>query len=194
MNTLWLVAIIFLAQLVQAETISCYRSMEGGKANEWSWKNCATKTIDGEFKLKPAFKKKLIFRKNGLANMCFSDGQDGGCYWFNKNLKGVRALSLEYSADEFSQGMARHLNRQNKFGYFNEKLEIVIPAEYDVAMPFSKDNTAVVCKGCVIPHPKEDQNELKWSSLKGQWSIIDKSGKVVKSCGDSICTDDSTKN
>lgn len=76
--------------------------------------------------------------------------------------------------DAFSEGLSRY-TENGKVGFINEKLEIVIPAQFDWASPF-KNGTADVCKGCQQVYPDETKEHSRMEG--GDWGTVDKNGTV----------------
>ena len=97
---------------------------------------------------------------------------NSGIYYFNANGKLRRVVNFDNGADYFREGLARSL-WNNKVGYINKQLDIVISPVYDFAYPFN-DGLALVCSGCV------DQRIKEYSSrVGGHWGIINQQGEIV---------------
>lgn len=74
--------------------------------------------------------------------------------------------------------LARHLDASGKFGFMNEKLKIIIPPQFTFAHPFEY-GFSKVCMKCVEKKAKGSEHGYMDG---GEWSVIDKTGKVVKPC------------
>lgn len=111
---------------------------------------------------------KIWFDGSGLAEIRVFDG----VYYLNKNGKVIKSYLYDNGADYFQEGLSR-TEQNNKLGFIDAQLKIVIKPEYDFAYPFS-GGVSKVCLGCKkvkIGEHTEMQN--------GQWGYIDKSGNVV---------------
>ena len=95
-----------------------------------------------------------------------------GIYYINKNAKLVRTYLFDNGPDYFKEGLARTV-KNNKFGFINKKLTLVIKPQYDFAFPFA-NGVAKVCIGCVLK-PYGEHKTVEG----GQWGQIDKQGNVV---------------
>jgi len=175
MKFIFILTISLLGFSAHSEEITCRRPMYN--QSEWSFPNCARKLSTGEWEYKKELLGKLNFGKNNLAPVCIDN--DNGCYWVNRDGKMAQVLGIEGSADDFSQGLARH-KKNGKIGFIDESLKIVITPKYDFAFPFEGNQTAAVCTGCKdASGPNDDHGKL----VGGSWYLINKSGKVLKSCG-----------
>jgi hypothetical protein len=83
-----------------------------------------------------------------------------------------RAYPFDNGPDYFKEGLARYL-KDEKIGFMNEDLEVVIPAQFDGAH-FFEDGFARVCSGC-----KKVQNGEYFSLKGGCWGRVDKEGKII---------------
>jgi len=95
------------------------------------------------------------------------------------------------------------IKENNKYGYINEKGEIVIPIKYDIAKDFSEGLAAVSLNGkwffidktgkiiidCKEDYPDEFSEGLATVSLNGKWFLIDKTGKIIIDCKDNYPND-----
>ena len=84
----------------------------------------------------------------------------------------VPVESYHNGPDQFGNGLARS-RAGGKTGYIDRRLNLVIPAIYDGAYPFT-DGVAVVCQACVIV----SDGSHSWYE-GGQWGRIDPKGRVV---------------
>ena len=85
---------------------------------------------------------------------------------------GVHPYPFDNGPDYFEEGLARFV-KNNKFGFFDTKARIVVPATYDFATPF-KEGRAVVCNGC---KPYTEGEYILYKG--GKWGFIDTAGKVI---------------
>ncbi len=63
---------------------------------------------------------------------------------------------------------------KGKYGFMNDKLEIVIKPQFDFVYPFS-DGKAQFCNGC----KKESDGEEHSRMVGGKWGYVDKNGKIT---------------
>lgn len=76
-------------------------------------------------------------------------------------------------AESFSEGLARSPVNE-KVGFIDRGLRLVIPARYDGAYPFHH-GTAIVCVGCT------SQTVGEYSSyVGGSWGCVDRSGQLTR--------------
>ncbi len=85
----------------------------------------------------------------------------------------LRPYVFDNGPDAFSQGLARFV-KGGKIGYFNEKGEAAVPADYDFALPF-ENGRAAVCRGCAMVQEGEHARVEG-----GLWGCIDAKGRVLK--------------
>ena len=130
--------------------------------------NCGQLLTQDTFQLGESHFNKLYFSKNGLASFFY----EGSVFYVSKAGKVVRAYFFDNAADYFVEGVARTI-LNNKFGYIDEQLNVVIKPEYDFVFPF-KNEVAVVCNGCRF-EPDGEHNIV----VDGKWGAINKSGKIV---------------
>jgi len=95
-----------------------------------------------------------------------------GLFYFNKSGKLRRTINYDNGPDYFESGLAR-TQWNEKIGFFNKALEIVIAPQFDFAFPF-KNGVSLVCNGCV----KKRDGEHSFM-VKGLWGFIDLSGNVI---------------
>jgi len=84
-----------------------------------------------------------IYNKLNLAYLYSSEG----IFYFQQNGKIMRTVMYDNGPDYFSDGLVRTI-RDNKYGFMNEKLDIIVERKFDFAFPF-KNGKAKVCMGCV---------------------------------------------
>lgn len=133
-----------------------------------TFKNCGQVDNTGEISLNDKTFKQVWFNKDGLADIRIHDG----IYYINKNAELVRTHLFDNGPDYFIDGLARTI-KNNKFGFINKKLTVVIKPEYDFAFPFV-NGQAKVCNGCSLKPVGEHK-----AVVGGQWGVIDKKGNVV---------------
>ena len=123
----------------------------------------------GSVVIEPAFAVALHFSEKGVAFAADAAG------WSCINKRGAALLAplpVDNGPDYFSEGLAR-FRAGEKVGFFDEACKIVIPAEYNFALPF-KDSAAEVCFGC----REYFDGEHKTASA-GLWGLIDKRGRIL---------------
>lgn len=84
----------------------------------------------------------------------------------------VRPYVFDNGPDYFRQGLARFTGA-GKFGFFDRRGRVAIPAKFDFAAPFS-EGLAAVCEGC-----KEVRLGEHSVRQGGRWGFIDRSGALV---------------
>lgn len=139
--------------------------------------DCAQVQQDSSFKIEKSILKKIEFDKNGLAGGSIGKS---GCYWLNKKGLLRKTHCFDNGADSFNYGLARFVDSNGKFGYMNQRLQVIIPAQYTFAFPFEY-NYAKVCNGCQIEKLENSEHSLVKG---GQWLVINKTGKIVTRCSD----------
>ena len=112
-----------------------------------------------------------------LSNIWFEDGLSEirihkGIYYVNESGKMVQMHMYDNGADSFKEGLSRAI-KNNKFGFINKRLELVIPYKYDFSFPF-ENGRSLVCNGCVVK-PNGEHKEV----VDGEWGYIDKKGNVI---------------
>ena len=95
-----------------------------------------------------------------------------GMFYFNRSGLVRRALTYDNGPDYFSEGLARTI-KNNKIGFFDKKLNVVIKPEYDFGFPFN-NGKAIVCNEC-----KKQKNGEYSTIVGGKWGIIDARGNII---------------
>ncbi|MCK5032971.1 MAG: WG repeat-containing protein [Calditrichia bacterium] len=117
----------------------------------------------------PKFNFAQDFSKHGIAAVV----EDSGWVYINKKgEKIIRPHVVDNGPDYFSFGLAR-FELKNKFGFFDEKGDVVIKSKFDYARPFA-DRKAAVCKDCQF---KENGEHLE--IINGKWGFINLKGKLI---------------
>jgi len=127
------------------------------------------RAADGSVLLEPQYRLAGDFSAHGIAEVVDDEG------WAIIDTSGdvlLRPFVFDNGPDPFSDGLARFVEN-GKYGFFNEKGEVAIPARFDFAAPFY-DGRAAFCQGCEKVHYGEH-----WSMEGGLWGCIDRQGKVV---------------
>lgn len=132
------------------------------------FKNCGQVDNTDKISLNEKTLNKIWFNEDGLADIRIHDG----IYYINKKAKLVRTHLFDNAPDYFKEGLARTV-KNNKFGFINKQLTVVIEPQYDFAFPFI-NGKAIVCNGCSFKLVGEHK-----TVEGGQWGIIDKQGNVV---------------
>lgn len=169
---LLLFAVFSASSCIANNTLPCVYTPKESKANPYpeltQFSNCGVVDGKGNVQLSGLHFSQIWFDKDGLASIRIKDG----IYYVNKNGKVVRTHLFDNGADYFKEGLARTI-QNNKYGFINKSLDIVIESEYDFAFPFS-NNFSKVCNGCKI-NKVDEHKELSG----GAWGYIDKTGKVI---------------
>ncbi len=152
--------------------VSCFTSTNEGQSKI---EDCVTKAKD-HYELRASNIHKILFNHDNLVNVILD--YENQCYWANKDQKMMRSHCYDNGADDFKEGLTRYKNKEDMFGFMNKKLEIVIPAQYKFAMPFSNGHSEV-CLDCKrISTPGSEYNIVDGK----KWSLIDKKGNTVSHC------------
>lgn len=119
--------------------------------------------------IKPQFLAAEEFSSDGMAAVADASG------WKYINRKGtviVIPFMFDNGPDPFQEGLAR-FKQGEKFGFFDERGQVIIPARFDFTAPFS-NGLAAFCQGC------REHREGEHSSYKGgKWGFIDKKGQTA---------------
>ena len=125
---------------------------------------------DGFMIIEPKYAMAYEFSEGGITSVLGDDG------WAVINMKGevlVRPFIYDNGPDYFEEGLARYVDEQGKFGFFDLYGQIAVPAAFDFAAPFVEQRAAV-CNGCVRVQVGEH-----WTMKGGKWGYIDVKGDVV---------------
>jgi hypothetical protein len=116
----------------------------------------------------------LNFGDSNYTTLYVKNGKDGDrrVFYVSKSGKVIRTFFFDNGADYFKEGLARTIFKK-KFGFINNKLEVVIEPRFDFAYPF-ENGRAKVCNGCT----KKQEGEY-FRMVGGEWGVIDKSGKLI---------------
>lgn len=95
-----------------------------------------------------------------------------GVFYVNRHGLARRTLRYDNGPDYFSNGLAR-TEHNNKIGYFDKNLTLVIKPQYDFGFPF-KEGRAVVCIGC-----KKQKTGEHSVVVDGKWGVIDVKGSII---------------
>lgn len=132
--------------------------------NKFGFKNALDVTV-----IDPKYKYAQQFTGYGIAAVV----DDSGWVYIDKQGNDlIRPYVIDNGPDYFSHGLARYKSH-NKIGYFNEKGEIEIEAQFDFVRSFA-DSLAAVCKGCNLIQKGEytDVSGGKWGFINLQGELI----------------------
>ncbi|MCW8980014.1 MAG: WG repeat-containing protein [Altibacter sp.] len=132
------------------------------------FKNCGQLDNAGNISINEQHFSQIWFNDDGLADIRIHDG----IYYINKDAKLVRTHLFDNGPDYFKEDLARTV-KDNKFGFINKQLTVVIEPQYDFAFPFM-NGVAKVCNGCQLK-PVGEHKAVEG----GKWGQIDKQGNVV---------------
>jgi hypothetical protein len=168
-----ILALLFADNLFAAECF--YISVpEGGSScfEMESQGDCGSITDDDVLSLNKAHFDRMFFSEDGLASVIVRDETGIRVFYVSREGKTVRTYLFDNGADLFEDGLARTI-AHNKFGFINNKLQTVIPPEYDFAFPF-RNGHAIVCNHCILKQTEEHKEVTG-----GSWGIINKKGNPV---------------
>ena len=86
----------------------------------------------------------------------------------------VESYMFDNGPDYHVEGLARYVSR-GKIGFINEAAEIIIPAQFEFAFPFS-DGMALFCEGC-----KKMKTGEHTAVVGGKWGYVNKKGEIAVS-------------
>lgn len=84
--------------------------------------------------------------------------------------------TFDNGPDQFRDGLVRFIE-EHKYGFADQSGQVVIPPEYDGALPFDK-GLAEVCLGCLEKCADDACEHHVFSG--GEWRSIDKNGLTLK--------------
>lgn len=130
----------------------------------WGYRNST-----GRVRISPQFLVAEEYSPLGIAAVADASGWK---YIDSKGKTLIRPFVFDNGPDPFQEGLAR-FKEGRKFGFFDERIRVVIPPRFDFAAPFS-EGLAGFCEGC-----QENPQEEHTSYEGGFWGFIDKSGRIV---------------
>jgi hypothetical protein len=110
----------------------------------------------------------LYFGTNELAVVRFK----GSIFYITKAGRTAPTIYFDNGPDYFVEGLAR-TRKNNKIGFIDKQLNIVIEPKYDFASPF-RNGVAEVCNGC-----KRKYHGEHWEMVGGSWGKIDINGNLI---------------
>jgi len=166
-------SLLYLQSCSSSQVINCAYIPHETESNKYpeltQYDNCAQLDINKKITINKAHLDQIWFNTNSLAQIRVHDG----IYYLNTQGKMIKSYIFDNGADYFQEGLSRFV-LNNKIGFINEKLEIVIQPKYDFAYPF-ENGASKVCSGCSLTKVGEHK-EVRG----GQWGLIDKTGKILK--------------
>ena len=119
--------------------------------------------------------KNLNFDGSNYTTLYAKEGTEGKgkVFYVSKSGKVVHTFMWDNGADRFHDGLARVI-KKGKFGFIDNKLEVVIEPEYDFARSF-ENGKAKVCNGC-----RKKQEGEHYMMVGGKWGVIDTTGKLIE--------------
>jgi len=141
--------------------------------------NCG-KLVNGELQLSKKHFENMSFKKGSESNFglttVYANYPD--IFYVTKEGKTQRMYFYDMGVDYFVDGLARYLNPEDKMGFVNSKLEVVIPAKYDYA-DFFEEGVAIVSNGSHSEKVSDSEYEEHTHMVGGVWGAIDKTGKMI---------------
>ncbi len=139
--------------------------------------DCGT-LVKGKLQLTKKHLENINFKKGSEAGLSTVYANKGDVFYVTKNGKTQRMYFFDMGADYFQDRLARYLNSEDKMGFVNSKLHIIIPAKYDYATSF-KNGVAIVSNGSHSEKVSDNPEEEHTHMVGGLWGAIDKKGTVV---------------
>ena len=131
--------------------------------------DCARRDDDGELRLRPG-----VLTGEGASEGVSAVLIEGELFFALNSGRTAPALFFDNGPDYFVEGLARSM-RDGKIGFVNERLDLVVPRQWDFAFPFEQ-GVARVCTGCAITRGDGDEHGTVDG---GVWGLIDREGRVV---------------
>jgi hypothetical protein len=148
--------------------------IESETYGDYGWKNTSNDEI-----MVPAQYMMIFYKCHDSAKSIgfagAKEGTKGIWYWTPDGEKILQAYIFDNGPDYFEEGLSRYIENE-KIGFINENLEIVIPAQFDGAWPF-ENGTAKVCNGCEKVYIDEFKEYYTYEG--GTWGKVDKNGTVT---------------
>jgi len=143
------------------------------------------KLVNGELQLSKKHLQNMSFKKGsetefGLTTVYISypSFDYPHVFYVTKKGKTQQMYFYDLGADYFEDGLARYLNSENKMGFVNSKLKVIISAKYDYAT-FFKNGVAIVSNGSHREKISDFEDEEHTRMIGGVWGAIDKKGTVI---------------
>ena len=156
----WVLFLIFLSIPIHAQE----RLTPFEQGEKWGYRNAA-----GKVAIQPHFSLANEFSPEGIAAVVDVKG------WAYIDAQGnilIRPFIVDNGPDYFQDGLARFVEF-GKFGFFNQKGQVVIQPHFDFAAFFS-EGLAAYCMGCRM------KAEGEYSLMEGgKWGYMDQKGKRV---------------
>lgn len=156
----WALFLIFLSTPINAQE----RLIPFEQGEKWGYKNAR-----GKVAIPPHFSIANDFSPEGIAAVVDEQG------WAYIDAQGnilIRPFIVDNGPDYFQEGLARFVEF-GKFGFFNQKGQVVIQPHFDFAAPFS-EGLAAYCMGCQM------KAEGEYSLVEGgKWGYMDQKGKTA---------------
>ena len=141
--------------------------------------NCG-KLVNGELQLTKKHLENIDFKKGTESDFDLTTvyAHYPHVFYVTKEGKTQRMYFYDMGADYFSEGLARYLNHEDKMGFVNDKLEVIIPAKYDYVDSI-QNGVAIVSNGSHSEKVSDDKEEEHSHMVGGIWGAIDKNGAVI---------------
>lgn len=127
------------------------------------------RTQAGRIVIPPRYVLADTFSRYGLAPVADSSG------WAYIDTTGavvIRPVVYDSAPDAFEEGLARYAE-DGRFGFFDERGQVQIAAQFDFVQPFS-EGRAAFCEHCTLHLEGEHERYAG-----GQWGFIDRTGAIV---------------
>lgn len=127
------------------------------------------RTPGGKVVIPPQYQRALEFFSYGYAAVF---DEQGWAYIDRQGNVIIRPYPFDNGPDYFREGLSRYVSN-NKIGFINNRLEIIIPAAFDFAEPF-ENGISYVCNGC---KPKSMGEHSVMTG--GKWGVLGLDGNVA---------------
>lgn len=151
-----------------AATSATLEPFEDPATGLWGYADAAgTPVVTARFQVAEAF------GERGLAAVV----DEGHWAWINRagELLPTRPFVFDNGADPWSDGRARYVDQDGRFGFVDENGTVAIPARFAFVRPFVQQRAAF-CEGCKLEKsPGEDHSRVEG----GRWGFVDLTGTAV---------------
>ncbi|MCU1300336.1 MAG: hypothetical protein JWQ87_620 [Candidatus Sulfotelmatobacter sp.] len=178
-NTIPSCVLLFIAITAAVQTSRQIKQRNGAQPCVFDYErgevpDCVYTARDGSRSIARHYLKDLTYQSNGLATVRGANG------WMYVNRRGKVIIDgvpiFDNGPDQFHNGLVRFVE-EHKYGFADQRGNVVIPARYNGALPFDKGR-AKVCLGCV-QKCADDACEHHIVS-DGEWLFINTHGVALK--------------
>ena len=168
-------------KLLNIDPLECTYYIKSNKEYPYgdmlTFPDCGT-LVKGKLQLTKKHLENINFKKSTEAGLSTVYTNKGEVFYVTKNGKTQRMYFFDMGADYFQDRLARYLNSEDKIGFVNSKLHVIIPAKYDYATSF-KNGIAIVSNGSHSEKVSDNPEEEHTHMVGGLWGAVDKEDVFV---------------